>query len=88
MFPGLQRYSDQAVKFRCEKRLGSDSDAKFKELLQGDVSKLKSSRNKVYVKHIAPLLEEKSFENIIDELIQYTPTGEPSLIPDATHFKT
>jgi hypothetical protein len=88
MFPGLQRYSDQAVKFRCEKRLGGDSDAKFKELLQGDVSKLKSSRNKVYVKHIAPLLEEESFENIIDELIQYNPIGEPSLLPDTSHFKT
>jgi DNA-directed RNA polymerase specialized sigma54-like protein len=87
-FPGLLKYSDQAIEARCLARLDNDSSVTIQKLIQLDSSGLENKKKKLYDARVVPLLDEEEFEKIIDELQAFTPTGEPTLLPDISHFAT
>ncbi|MDR0674956.1 MAG: DUF2779 domain-containing protein [Mycoplasmataceae bacterium] len=87
-FPGILKYSDEAVEARRLARLDASSDVTIQNLMQIKTSKLEKKRKKLYDLRVVPLLNFNNFEKIIDELCAHIPQGEPSLEPDIEHFNT
>jgi hypothetical protein len=87
-FPGILRYSDEAIEACRLARLDSASTVTINHLMKQDSKDLDNKKRKIYDAKIAPLLNPEYFATIINELQTHTSTSEPSLLPDLEHFLT